>query len=231
MILINLIGSKMIYVGTVHGDLKGKERLSKLIGVHKPRVISFEYPSHWKVEEVYKKILFKSRARVLGLGLLPRTNRTKLFQLIAQASEFEGRAAGICKQTGLDVRFIDMPGIINIPSGKKKRSDYDGMREDELIERYNRLKDAAYFDGADDVYAEEMAKIMGYDLVGGRVEYDKEKREEYLAEKIRELRPDMHVSGADHIFRSPKSSERRNLWERANQPGDIQVRLIEADKI
>ena len=157
----------MIYVGTVHGDLKGYERMMRLIEHHNPGLITFEYPADRDVSECYEKIVSSGKLRNKGLSFFPRTNRTKLIRLMNLNSEFEGRIAGVCKQKGLDVRFVDLPGTLVERSKTKKRHEYDNLSEDEIIKRFNSLKERCYLEGVDEYYLEEMAKIMGYDQLEG----------------------------------------------------------------
>ncbi len=60
---------------------------------------------------------------------------------------------------------------------------------------------------------------------------DREAREEFMAEKIKEVRPDMHVGGLSHVYDFKETEGFRILWERAHQPGDIRIKLCEADNL
>lgn len=139
----------MIYVGANHGDIKGTERLTKLLEVHQPGSVTIELPSCLDFESFSQSVYL----------------RKKQSQALMKASQ------------------------------------------------------------------EKALQLLGCDSMTFIKEFFARKREVYLAKKLNELSPDMHVGGVEHVFGFVHTPKVKTLWERTCKSEDKRIRLCEADKL
>lgn len=219
----------MIYVGTNHGDFKGKERMKKVIRYYNPKVISVEWPDNQSIEEAFSSVL-KRRFSLLqrefvnddpGIQYL----RDRFFNNLGFEFEvgFELSKLGVCV---VPVDFADSKGSDMVI---KEVSAARGLSREDLVVRYENLIQRSY-DG--EGIGRLLEPLLGLDMSAPFINgLGLLKRDDHMALKIREVKPDMHFVGLCHVYGYYDFPNALTLWDMACQSGDVRMKLCDIDRL
>jgi len=241
----------MILVGTVHIDIEGPNRLMKLLEKYNPEIISIECPSNRSINEVIEYI-DRERTEMssqVNNSNLPE-NLKKLVLEYVSCSHYEAPTAiDYAKKSGSKLHFVDYPGMVLQKEFDISDALTTGNMTAEEIERLNKMPydtfraacvkqtDKTYFNYE---FMAALTKNMSKKSLDKLIEFTKqitnekfaEDREEFMAIKISELKPSMHIGGMIHMFEYEGNiSSITPLYKRLTNIPIQRIRLCEPDKI
>lgn len=213
----------MIYVGTVHIDFKGAERLRKVIRKYKPEVLTIEIPDNLTLKTAVE-MLRKNKASLLDALEKARSLDKDLRSFFREYFSVDGFEVEVvyALSSHLRVEPIDSPEVLR---HEDEIGDFDISKVRKMMRVHDQTVQRVY-DGEDVI--SEMIGASGSFLDDPEFV---ERREEYMAENIRRIRPDMHIGGIEHLLGLTNGLKVDTLWKRCSRPGDQIVRLCDADKI
>ncbi|MFH1978094.1 MAG: hypothetical protein ABIJ92_02110 [Candidatus Aenigmatarchaeota archaeon] len=195
----------MIIVGTHHKiDLEGYNRISYLLGVYSPKVISVEFPkgdSPEQARETIMNIRDQKARQIRSYGLDP--GYEKMVLDIERNGGYEVIAAiDYARSTGAEVHFVDHPKlplpVFNIPDLSNsigERLDYKTFRA-----LFVSLADASYTNPEIAAWFDEMLRP---EIIGDNPLDDpafQEERENIQASEIIRVDSQFHTGGMYHAF-------------------------------
>ena len=203
----------MILIGTVHTDLEGSGRLRYLLNLYKPRIITIEIPSQLKHQEEEARIaqIKEKKKLLLEESILYNNISENLQQYLLKHMENQkyefSEAHGYSKRTGAELCFVDyLPFFEEI---KKIDSNLNADLSEETLQNLRRIfesmeklsfedlftlcqsqNDQAYYGSKNDIRSLE--EFVPKHLI--------EEREQYMADKILQIMPEMHIGGVGHMY-------------------------------
>ncbi|MEM5854279.1 MAG: hypothetical protein QXG39_09385 [Candidatus Aenigmatarchaeota archaeon] len=204
----------MYLIGAFHSDLKGEERLKKLLNYLKPKSIGLEWsvktgspaPTNSELKEDLELINQQISEYKQLASSFPH-NLKKYFSRIVDAYCYEFRTVVSYQPfIGYEIYCIDKPGVRNI--GKEFIKEITNLSQfieiqkfselpyENLLEEFQKICDLCYQD--------INSVLISYNLEDIEWEFYLpsffEEREEYMARKVEELMPNVCVVGLLHTF-------------------------------
>ncbi|MBI4450867.1 hypothetical protein HY642_02745 [Candidatus Woesearchaeota archaeon] len=236
----------MILIGTIHNDPQGPNRLERLLERFAPSSITVEYSSNVSLNDAVEQVT-RIRARLANalsepyaLKILAGTHGAfahtyvRLYrELAAQLSYELDVAARYAKKHDTPIHLVDEPSSC-VASEQHRPSDVScmdrtlfGISLSSTGAQYlrylpSRRRIAAlrglYIRCIDSDYPSPVLERVPDPA-----------REAYLAERIADIRPDVHIGGSGHL----KSRSKRSLWRLLESKGVKfeRVMLSDADSV
>ena len=232
----------MLLIGTVHIDIEGPKRLEHFLNKYAPRKITVEVPKGRSVSEIEYMTLRERENRVKQVqqaGLPPQVQT--LLEEIEQATGYEAIVAiQYAKRTGAELYFVDIPKIFDIAESNKKITFDESMKHvknityEQFREAYVKAIDSGYFDPL--ALAQILQNVPEEILEAPAKDYapileDKfwDEREQFMADEIARIQPDIHISGLAHIFEEfSLKPGMKSLYQRLAKYSPERVKLCEA---
>lgn len=208
-----------ILIGTIHCNLEGDRQLEKVLSLYRPRSLSLEFPYGCdlaaRVEEINKRIAEEQKK--VSKGDLLAWERAFVLKSLSSIF-YEGRLAhAYAQKEKIPLHCVDHPDLVGLdlssfPSAESIVAEVrasplelrealsvlsvkqalghivsvqnDWYKEPELIQKWF------------DALSPERKKELEYDP-----QVDPNVREQYMAEKILTLEPEMHIGGMAHMFK------------------------------
>ena len=214
----------MDLVGVHHADLLGRERIRKLLDEYAPSSVSIEIMKGLTLEEVEGIVVntnqrnthYILRQCALQDIVLPYTSL--LLDVLSIIGYEFLESISYAKKNDAQIFFVDQPsfydknnisypvtaiaqnivnivGLSNLNSGKKS---------------YEEIK-RIYIKGVDKQYCFVGRNVLSIS------------REEFMAEELRELKPDMHIAGISHVYNTNPKALCNQLKDATNR----KIRLSE----
>lgn len=228
----------MILIGCSHIDLQGPERLEKLLGKIRPKIITVEISANLSLDDVADQII---EGRATQIQRLKATNMRESYKLllteIYSIRAFDALVPiQYARTNGVEIYPVDFPSL-------EPEAKIFGNEDERLLAILTSLPYSSLYDQFRNVYiswhermfyspevARDLARLFN---IRETVE-DKpaEEREQFMAEQILEKNPDMHLGGSAHLideqpFPFPVTPLYVRLGDRVSQ----RIRLNEALKL
>lgn len=231
----------MNLIGTIHFDFEGPKRLEVLLAKLKPKSISIEYPTtNESLEDIEQRII-NARAkykRVLKQLSIPEVLQrffTEFFSILAYEAVLPIQYS---KARGIKVYPVDHPSMLGKPFTEEAiledmRSglgfippQINDFKYDHLRKQFVQGMDKGYYDSnvfheIDKIFPPTQPAFIYEPRIA-------EMREQYMAEQILKINPDLHIGGLDHIFREQSDLPVKTLTERLGDKVSEKIRLCEA---
>lgn len=245
----------MKLVGTYHWDIAGTARLEYLLARMKPRKVTVEWPVNTTLDDIENRIRMAREERIEAVESLTDIpdNVKRLFLDLFSNSGYDILVPiQYARAHGGDVFPVDHPRLLH--DIDKDPSNYSGFIQSlkaglgevppEVAQiPYNLLKqswskelDRAYTDPNMFREIDQFSSQRGLSLVKGLEFLNEplfeEEREQWMADEIQRLNPDVHIAGIAHIaegyFEQPSFQP---LYQRLGNSISQRIRLVEADQI
>ena len=204
----------MILIGTVHTDLDGPKRLERILEKYKPRVITIETPNNISLTDfIYyeKRRINQCKDYVKNLEL--SENKRKLLLEILDNGHYEATITRDYAQlNNSEIYPVDIDesqvqelldesmmkfGLISILLGSIAGSDLDTFKM--LRRRYITSMANFYNSFYNEISTTHYSNPISYNNLQAEIIEDNF-REQFMADKISRIKPDMHIGGYANIF-------------------------------
>lgn len=249
----------MILVGTVHVDINGPRRLEQVLNTYKPKSVSLEIPSDMDPDELEQFIfgIRKSTKAAVEDSGIEENNSIFIFEAVETFGYEACITIEYCRTNDSTLHFSDHPALNNpwkkylkefgdetierLPQWKEKPlkiKDYESFRR-----AYTQKMDGFYFvDSAFELATDVISRISEEDrkkFTETKVKETKhmnrdfkEEREQYMAENILRIKPDIHIGGVGHAFKGfVEVCSAEPLYRRLGDTVTKRIRLCEVDGI
>ena len=204
----------MILIGTVHTDLDGPKRLERILEKYKPRVITIETPNNISLNDfIYyekrrinqckdyvKNLELSENKRKLLLEILDNVHyESTILRDYAQLNSSEIYPVDIDEsqlQEPMDESMMKF-GLISMLLRSINGSDLDTF---EILRKRYITSMANYYDS---FYKEISTYHYSNPISDNNLQaeiIEDNFREQFMADKISRIKPDMHIGGFAHIF-------------------------------
>ncbi len=231
----------MIAVGTIHLDIKGPKRLRNLLERYKPIKISIEYPKRQSINEAEQRLLNLQRIRETQAKNSDLPDNLKQIAIeLAKAIGYEIIIPiQYHKEKCIEIYFvdhIDRPVICEEKDfAEKFRIGLGDIVEKlkkvphkELRKYYVQMIDKCY-------HNPNLFNKLMEDLPEEEVKFPEklteeefqEQREQFMADELFRIQPDLHIGGLEHIFREGDFLLVPSLYQRLGNAITKRMKLCE----
>ena len=210
-------------------DIKGPERLERVLRQYRPSSISVEFPRDIALEVAREKYVELREQRLAELEEARIDERLKLIPRKAiRAIGYEVLVPyEYCRCEDAELYFVDVGGweipredtfVANMLAGvMQNEKRILQMDEEELLREYVRVIDAVYEDI--EAYREIHQNIPNEQVSVEPIdklffEEKQEEREKAIADELVRVRPEMHVGGIAHMYPEYGMFEIKTLYDR-----------------
>ena len=228
----------MILVGASHKEyVNSTVKLMYLLEEFKPKKVSLEFPSSISLTDA-EKLIQQLRERVqyahpVSLKLMEKEQTPDFLKELETLERIEGMgyevypAIHYCRENDCELRFVDYPEmnyfddeflddlaclndffefVLDFDSENKNRKDAI-----KLLKKFIDVSDI-------------LERWEAQDKITDSAEYQ-EMREQYMADRILEFKPDVHIGGSDHVFGGGLDFFVNPLYKRLEDKG-LELRRI-----
>ena len=245
----------MKMIGSNHLEIRGSLLLESLLNKHEPESITIEFPSNYSINEIEELILSPPKVDYLQLLDMPDNLKKLLVEFHLNRGYDALVPIRYAQNRGMDVYPVDYPDVAKILMSQKNKEITQEkfnaklkniplqiwqMTYDKFREQFIRETDNVYFN-------RELFDVQVYSALIDLLFFDKqiqniqkifepefaERREEYMAQRILDINPDMHIGGAIHIFESySQNFPVKQLYRRLEEENILikKIQLYEAVK-
>ena len=200
----------MILVGTSHIDLQGPERLEHLLEQIQPKIITVEISANLSLDDVADQII---EGRATQIQRLKATDMYESYKrLLTEIYSIRAFDALVpiqyARANGVEIYPVDFPSqeskakifrnedkelLAILTSIYGHRLPYDQYRK-AFIDWHERM-----------FYSPEVARDLArlFNIRGTVEDKPAEEREQFMAERILEKNPDVHLGGLAHVIDEP----------------------------
>lgn len=236
----------MKLIGIAHWDIEGPNRLEHILSRHSPRVITIEAPKFSTIKELETRIL-QNRVilkKFIEQSNLP-TNFKQVYQEIMGTERYESIIPILYSSTtSSEIYCVDHPNMkehyltkLNIESFNSEMFN-ENMKHiscDKLRQAYIKNTDTSYYSTQfvyqliENMHPQLNALLLKESEKNIFKEDFIEEREQFMAESILEINPDIHIGGMAHIFECYSGIfSIKPLLERLGDKVSDRIRLCEA---
>ncbi|MEK6963822.1 MAG: hypothetical protein AABX70_05310 [Nanoarchaeota archaeon] len=245
----------MKLIGTIHHyDLEGPRRLEKLLQRIKPKKITIETPSDRSPEQV-ERLLLDRRTQTLDILAsvqLPDCVRALYTEMFSQEGYEAMESILYARKEGVQIYGVDHPEVL------KTLSIDENMLRRQLEEESRSLPSEVlglsycqvrpfFVELFDRMYLDKPLLISVFSKIAERLAQEdvdhlrsvmradepefEEVREQFMADEILRINPDVHIGGLMHMADFPELQSGVPLYRRLGSSVDEIIRLGEVDKL
>lgn len=215
----------MYLVGTIHYDIKGAERLEKLLRYLKPKSVGIE----WCVEsgslapeydelladvQLFEDVISRGKEKLSSLDL-PENFKESLGTVLDSSGYELKVTAKLIDELDYRIYCVDYPPLREEKLKEIRVEDLLVVFTDEELETIKKLSKQEILDGwiklCDRAYSDPLAfSVVAKALKGREINLPeeylqklmtvKDEREKYIADSVEQLKPDVQICGLSHTY-------------------------------